>query len=62
MLDCLRRVIGLTGAYALTSAGCKKDFNKGVLPVTYIWSHIEEGNGVKHQDLEVMSQFGERGV
>jgi len=38
----------------LTGAGCKKDFNKGVLPVTYIWSHIEEGNEVKHQDLEVM--------
>ena len=41
-----------------TGAGYKKDFkNKGVLPATYIWSHIKEGNGVKHQDLEVVSQF-----
>ena len=48
------------GVYTLAGAGCKKDFNEGVLLVTYIWSHIKEGNGVKHQDLEVMSQFGER--
>ena len=27
-LDCLRRAIGLAGAYRLTGAGCKKDFNK----------------------------------
>ena len=27
-LDCLRRAIGLAGAYRLTDAGCKKDFNK----------------------------------
>ena len=58
-LDCLRRAIGLAGAYRLTGAGCKKDFNKGVLPVAHIWSHIKEGDGVKHQDLEVISQFGE---
>jgi hypothetical protein len=32
-LDCLRRAVGLTGAYRLTGASCKKDFNKGVLPV-----------------------------
>jgi len=48
-------------AYRLTGAGCKKDFNKGMLPVTYIWSHIKEGDGVKHQYLEVISQFGEGG-
>ena len=30
-LDCLKRVVSLTGAYRLTSTGCKKDFNKGVL-------------------------------
>ena len=58
-LDCLRRAIGLAGAYRLTGAGCKKDFNKGVLPVAHIWSHIKEGDRVKHQDLEVISQFGE---
>jgi hypothetical protein len=44
-LDCLRRAIGLTGAYRLTGAGCKKDFNKGVLLVAHIWSHIKEGDG-----------------
>ena len=36
------------GAYTLASAGCKKDFNKGVLPVAYMRSYIKEGNGVKH--------------
>jgi len=40
------------GAYTLTSAGYKKDFNKGVLPVAHIRGHIEEGNKVKHHDLE----------
>jgi len=40
------------GAYTLTGASYKKDFNKGVLPVAYIWSHIKEGSGVKHHDLE----------
>jgi hypothetical protein len=43
-LDCLRRAVGLAGAYRLTSAGCKKVFNKGVLPVAHIWSHIKEGD------------------
>ena len=47
----------MTGAYTLTGAGCKKGFNKGVLPVTYIWSHIKEGDGVKHHDLEQISQL-----
>ena len=46
------------GVYTLTGVGCKKDFNEGVLPVAHIWSHIKEGNGVKHQDLEVILQFG----
>ena len=46
------------GAYTHTGAGYKKDFNKCVLPITHIWSHIKEGNGVKHQDLEVILQFG----
>jgi len=41
----------------LTSAGYKKDFNKGILLITHIWSHIKEDNGVKHQDPEVMLQF-----
>jgi len=56
-LNCLRREIGLIGAYTLTSAGCKKDFNKGVLPVAYMRSHIKEGNKVKHQDLEAISRL-----
>jgi hypothetical protein len=29
-----------------------------VLPVAHIWSRIKEGDGVKHQDPEVISQFG----
>ena len=56
-LNCLRKAISLTGAYTLTSAGCKKDFNKGMLPVAHIWSYMEEGNGVKHQDLEAIEKF-----
>jgi len=50
--------IGLTGAYTLTGAGCKGVFSKGVLLVTRIWGCIGGGDRVKHQDLEVMSQFG----
>jgi hypothetical protein len=38
----------------LTSASYKKDFNKGVLLVTYMRSHIKEGSKVKYQDLEVL--------
>lgn len=48
----------MTGAYTLTGAGCKGDFNKGVLLVTRIWGRIGGGDGVKHQDLEMMSQLG----
>jgi hypothetical protein len=44
-LDCLRRAVGLMGAYRLTGASCKKDFNKGVLLVAYIWSRVKEGDG-----------------
>jgi len=40
------------GAYTLTSASCKKDFNKGMLLVAYMRGHIKEGNKVKHHDLE----------
>jgi hypothetical protein len=39
------------------SAGYKKDFNKGILPVAHIWSHIKKGNRVKHQDLEAVSRL-----
>jgi len=42
------------GIYTLTGAGYKKDFNKGVLLVTYIWSYIKKGNRVKYQDLEAI--------
>lgn len=45
------------GAYTLTSAGYKKDFNKGVLPVAYIWSYIKEGTEVKHHDPEQISRL-----
>jgi hypothetical protein len=47
----------LADAYTLTGAGCKKDFNKGVLLVVHMWSHIKKGNRVKHQDLEAISQL-----
>ena len=57
MLNYLRGVIGLMGIYTLTSAGCKKDFNKDILLVAYIWSHIKEGSGVKHYDLEQISRL-----
>ena len=30
------------------STSCKKDFNKGVLLATYIWSYIKKGNRVKY--------------
>ena len=56
-LNCLRGAISLMGAYTLTSAGYKKDFNKGVLPVAHIWSHIEEGSGVKHHNPEQISRL-----
>jgi len=56
-LNRLKRAIGLAGAYTFTGAGCKKDFNKGVLPVAHMWSHIKKGNGVKQQDLEAISRL-----
>ena len=34
------------GVYTLISASYKKDFNKGVLLVAYIRTHIKEGNEV----------------
>jgi len=37
------------GAYTLTSASYKKDFNRGILLVAHIRSHIKEGNKAKHQ-------------
>ena len=40
------------GVYTLTGAGCKKDFNKGMLPVVHMRGYIEESNKVKHHDLE----------
>ena len=48
MLNYFRRVIGLIGVYIFTSTSYKKDFNKGILLIVYIWSYIEERNGVKH--------------
>jgi len=45
------------GVYTLTSASCKKNFNKGVLLVAHIWSHIEEGSEVKHHDPEQISRL-----
>jgi hypothetical protein len=45
------------GVYTLISASYKRDFNKGVLLVAYIRTHIKEGNEVKHQDLEVISRL-----
>ena len=48
ILDCLKRVIDLTGVYTLIGTGGKKDFNKGVLLVTYIQSHIKKGDVVKY--------------
>ena len=41
----------------LTGADRKKDFNKGMLPVSYIWSYIKKGNRAKHQDLEAISRL-----
>jgi hypothetical protein len=44
---------------ARTSTGSAgyKDFNKGILSVAHIWSHIKKGNRVKHQDLEAVSRL-----
>jgi len=57
ILNCLKKAIGLVSVYTLTGASCKKDFNKGVLLVAYMWSHNKKGNRVKHQDLEAISRL-----
>ena len=62
MLNCFKKAIGLAGIYMFTSASCKKDFNKGVLPVAYIWSHIKRSNRIKHHNLKQISQLLVRDV